>query len=74
MPDRFNKPIGHKTKGSKSQESKDPKLLARNNEATAGAPVTDEPTEVQNPLITKPVQVRDTTEATGAPPYSSGKR
>ena len=58
MPDRFNKPVGHMTKGPKDQGSQDPELPARTHETPAGAEVAVEPAKVQDPPVAVPVQTR----------------
>jgi len=48
MPDRFNKPVGHMTKGPEDQGPQDSELPARTHETVVGAPVTAKPADRRN--------------------------
>lgn len=58
MPEKFNKLLGQKTKGSEDRVSKDP-LLAGRRETAATTEAVPEPVEVQVPPAAKPTKKRN---------------
>ena len=66
MPDRFNKPVGHETKGSESRVSEE--LLARRSEPVVTTEAAPEPAEAQDPPPAAPAQTRHAPAAAAVPP------